>query len=60
MRIASPISVYILGAHVVRTWIWDWGLDVHAFLAWFDILFDCTHTKVKFSTCPHAKYTHWK
>ncbi|KAI0769694.1 S-adenosyl-L-methionine-dependent methyltransferase [Trametes elegans] len=33
---------------------------VHAFLAWFDILFDCTHTKVKFSTGPHAKYTHWK
>ncbi|KAI0675263.1 S-adenosyl-L-methionine-dependent methyltransferase [Trametes maxima] len=32
----------------------------HAFLAWFDILFDCTHTKVKFSTGPHAKYTHWK
>ena len=34
--------------------------DVHAFLAWFDILFECTHTKVKFSTGPHAKYTHWK
>ncbi|OCH92304.1 S-adenosyl-L-methionine-dependent methyltransferase [Obba rivulosa] len=33
---------------------------VHAFLAWFDIMFDCTHTKVKFSTGPHAKYTHWK
>ncbi|RPD74205.1 S-adenosyl-L-methionine-dependent methyltransferase [Lentinus tigrinus ALCF2SS1-7] len=32
----------------------------HAFLAWFDILFECTHTKVKFSTGPHAKYTHWK
>ncbi|KAI0949561.1 type I protein arginine N-methyltransferase Rmt1 [Taiwanofungus camphoratus] len=33
---------------------------VHAFLAWFDISFECTHTKVKFSTGPHAKYTHWK
>ncbi|KAH9929499.1 S-adenosyl-L-methionine-dependent methyltransferase [Epithele typhae] len=33
---------------------------VHAFLAWFDILFECTHTKVRFSTGPHAKYTHWK
>ncbi|KAH9935501.1 S-adenosyl-L-methionine-dependent methyltransferase [Fomitopsis serialis] len=32
----------------------------HAFLAWFDISFECTHTKVKFSTGPHAKYTHWK
>ncbi|EMD37351.1 hypothetical protein CERSUDRAFT_135901 [Gelatoporia subvermispora B] len=32
----------------------------HAFLAWFDIAFECTHTKVKFSTGPHAKYTHWK
>ena len=37
-----------------------WFTDVHAFLAWFDISFDCTHTKVKFSTGPHAKYTHWK
>ncbi|KAF5328830.1 hypothetical protein D9619_011680 [Psilocybe cf. subviscida] len=32
----------------------------HAFLAWFDISFDCTHKKVKFSTGPHAQYTHWK
>ena len=34
--------------------------DVHAFLAWFDISFDCTHKMVSFSTGPHAKYTHWK
>ncbi|KAL0956665.1 hypothetical protein HGRIS_002797 [Hohenbuehelia grisea] len=33
---------------------------VHAFLAWFDIVFDCTHKKVQFSTGPHAQYTHWK
>lgn len=33
---------------------------VHAFLAWFDVSFDCTHKKVQFSTGPHAKYTHWK
>ncbi|CAL1706877.1 unnamed protein product [Somion occarium] len=33
---------------------------VHAFLAWFDVSFECTHTKVRFSTGPHAKYTHWK
>ncbi|TFY75192.1 hypothetical protein EWM64_g8820 [Hericium alpestre] len=33
---------------------------VHAFLAWFDISFECTHKKVQFSTGPHAKYTHWK
>jgi len=33
---------------------------VHAFLAWFDICFECTHKKVKFSTGPHAQYTHWK
>ncbi|KAH8119445.1 protein arginine N-methyltransferase [Phellopilus nigrolimitatus] len=33
---------------------------IHAFLAWFDISFDCTHKKVQFSTGPHAKYTHWK
>ncbi|KAG2135455.1 protein arginine N-methyltransferase [Suillus clintonianus] len=35
-------------------------IDIHAFLAWFDIVFDCTHKKVKFSTGPHAQYTHWK
>lgn len=35
-------------------------IDVHAFLAWFDISFECTHKKVKFSTGPHAQYTHWK
>lgn len=34
--------------------------DVHAFLAWFDISFECTHKKVRFSTGPHAQYTHWK
>lgn len=33
---------------------------VHAFLAWFDVSFECTHKKVKFSTGPHAQYTHWK
>lgn len=33
---------------------------IHAFLAWFDILFDCTHKRTKFSTGPHAQYTHWK
>ncbi|KIY53095.1 putative arginine methyltransferase [Fistulina hepatica ATCC 64428] len=33
---------------------------VHAFLAWFDIVFDCTHKKVHFSTGPQAQYTHWK
>ncbi|KAI0266986.1 S-adenosyl-L-methionine-dependent methyltransferase [Gloeopeniophorella convolvens] len=33
---------------------------IHAFLAWFDVSFECTHKKVSFSTGPHAKYTHWK
>ncbi|KAH8828355.1 protein arginine N-methyltransferase [Flagelloscypha sp. PMI_526] len=33
---------------------------VHAFLAWFDVSFECTHKKVKFSTGPHSHYTHWK
>jgi len=33
---------------------------VHAFLAWFDISFGSIHKPVKFSTGPHAKYTHWK
>lgn len=38
----------------------DNQIVVHAFLAWFDIDFACTHKKVQFSTGPHAKYTHWK
>jgi protein arginine N-methyltransferase 1 len=33
---------------------------IHAFLAWFDVSFDCTHKKIQFSTGPHAQYTHWK
>ncbi|KAI9437465.1 protein arginine N-methyltransferase [Lactarius indigo] len=33
---------------------------IHAFLAWFDISFACTHKPVSFSTGPHSKYTHWK
>jgi type I protein arginine methyltransferase len=31
----------------------------HAFLAWFDISFDCCHKPVSFSTGPYAEYTHW-
>ncbi|ODQ51582.1 S-adenosyl-L-methionine-dependent methyltransferase [Saitoella complicata NRRL Y-17804] len=33
---------------------------VHALIFWFDISFDACHKPVKFSTGPHAKYTHWK
>ncbi|KAK9382719.1 S-adenosyl-L-methionine-dependent methyltransferase [Kockiozyma suomiensis] len=33
---------------------------VHAFIAWFDIEFSKCHKPIKFSTGPHAKYTHWK
>lgn len=43
-----------------RTWLLKGSADIHAFLAWFDITFKCTHKKVSFSTGPHAKYTHWK
>lgn len=32
----------------------------HAILCWFDIEFNKLTTPVKFSTGPHAKYTHWK
>ncbi|KAG0635446.1 S-adenosyl-L-methionine-dependent methyltransferase [Tuber brumale] len=32
----------------------------HAFIAWFDIEFSACHKPIKFSTGPHAKYTHWK
>ena len=33
---------------------------VHALIAWFDIDFTACHKPVRFSTGPHAKYTHWK
>lgn len=33
---------------------------VHAIMAWFDIEFNACHKPVKFSTGPHAHYTHWK
>ncbi|KAG9048743.1 hypothetical protein FS837_012106 [Tulasnella sp. UAMH 9824] len=34
--------------------------DVHAFIGWFDTEFSCLHVPMRFSTGPHAKYTHWK
>jgi protein arginine N-methyltransferase 1 len=33
---------------------------VHAVMAWFDMEFNACHKPVKFSTGPHARYTHWK
>ncbi|RKP12055.1 S-adenosyl-L-methionine-dependent methyltransferase [Piptocephalis cylindrospora] len=33
---------------------------VHAFIAWFDIVFSACHKPIHFSTGPAAKYTHWK
>ncbi|KAI9227268.1 MAG: S-adenosyl-L-methionine-dependent methyltransferase [Piptocephalis tieghemiana] len=33
---------------------------VHAFIAWFDIVFSACHKPIQFSTGPAAKYTHWK
>ena len=33
---------------------------IHALIAWFDIEFSACHKPIKFSTWPHAKYTHWK
>jgi len=33
---------------------------IHAFIAWFDIVFSACHKPIRFSTGPHAKYTHWK
>ena len=33
---------------------------VHALIAWFDIEFGACHKPIRFSTGPHAKYTHWK
>ena len=33
---------------------------IHAIIAWFDIDFTACHKPIKFSTGPHARYTHWK
>ncbi|KTW31307.1 protein-arginine omega-N methyltransferase HMT1 [Pneumocystis jirovecii RU7] len=33
---------------------------IHAIIAWFDIEFEACYKPVRFSTGPHAKYTHWK
>jgi len=33
---------------------------IHAFISWFDVEFSACHKPLKFSTGPHAKYTHWK
>ncbi|KAG8915287.1 type I protein arginine N-methyltransferase Rmt1 [Tulasnella sp. 408] len=33
---------------------------IHAFIGWFDTEFSCLHVPMRFSTGPHAKYTHWK
>ena len=33
---------------------------IHALIAWFDIDFTACHVPIKFSTGPHAKFTHWK
>ena len=33
---------------------------IHALIAWFDIDFTACHKPIKFSTGPHARYTHWK
>lgn len=33
---------------------------IHAFISWFDVEFSACHKPLRFSTGPHAKYTHWK
>lgn len=33
---------------------------IHALVAWFDIEFTDCHKPIRFTTGPHAKYTHWK
>ena len=32
----------------------------HALVAYFDVEFGCSHTRVRFSTGPLVEYTHWK
>lgn len=33
---------------------------MHAFVVYFDVIFGCLHKPIRFSTGPHAQYTHWK
>ena len=68
--VTDPISVLTLDLYSVT--IEDLAFEIpftlniqrsdyiHALIAWFDIDFTACHVPIKFSTGPHAKYTHWK
>lgn len=68
--VTDPCSVLTLDLHTVK--VSDLAFRapfslpvrrddfVHALIAWFDIEFSACHKPIKFSTGPHAKYTHWK
>lgn len=68
--VTDPCPLYKIDIKTVKkdqlTFIKDFQLRVrrddfvHAVMAWFDIEFNDCHKPVKFSTGPHARYTHWK
>jgi type I protein arginine methyltransferase len=68
--VTDPCEVITFDLNTVTTadlaFVAPWRLNVrrndfiHALIAWFDIEFSACHKPIRFSTGPHAKYTHWK
>lgn len=68
--VTDPVAILTLDLYTVQpadlTFAAPFSLPVrrndfvHALIAWFDIEFTACHKPIRFSTGPHAKYTHWK
>lgn len=68
--VTDPAAVLILDLYQVKTSDLSFAAPytlkvrrndfIHAFIAWFDIEFTACHKRIRFSTGPHTKYTHWK
>ncbi|KAI4194404.1 MAG: hypothetical protein LQ350_007775 [Teloschistes chrysophthalmus] len=68
--VTEPVQVFAIDLYTVKSaelaFTAPFTLDcrrndfIHALIAWFDIDFTACHKPIRFSTGPHAKYTHWK
>lgn len=68
--VTKPCLAYSIDLYTVKVedlaFTADFALEVerndyiHAFISWFDVEFTACHKTLRFSTGPHAKYTHWK
>ena len=68
--VTDPAAVLILDLHQVKKSDLSFAAPftlkvrrndfIHALIAWFDIEFTACHKRIRFSTGPHTKYTHWK